>query len=132
MEKRKISVPSVDKARGLIDAFAKNHNLKTEADIKLVWIYPDLIEKDDAIGCPCFACDCKKKLSSNKIENGLVYVKAFATQNGGITKFISLKKGMVAFFEEIAEGEEFSLKDKQNRFPEQNYRFLQGMIVEKP
>ena len=132
MEKRKISVPSVDKARGLIDAFAKNHNLKTEADIKLVWIYPDLIEKDDAIGCPCFACDCNKKLSSGETENGIVYVKAFATQNGGITKFISLKKGMVAFFEEIAEGEEFSLKDKQNRFPMQHYLFVHGEIVEKP
>lgn len=132
MEKRKIRVPSVEKARVLINAFAKVHKLRTEAEVRLVWIYPDLIEKDDAIGCPCFACDCNKKLSSGETENGIVYVKAFAMQNFGITSFIALKKGMVSFFDEIKDGDEFSLKDKQNRFPEQNYRFLQGMIVEKP
>lgn len=132
MNLRKISVSNVEKARGLINAFAKAHKLKAEADVKLVWIYPDLVENDAAIGCPCFACDCQRKVNSGKTENGIVYVKAFASQNANVAKFIPLKKGMVSFFEEITEGEEFSLKDKQNRFPVQNYQFVHGEIVEKP
>ena len=132
MELRKIRVSSIETARNLINAFARSHKLMVEDDVKLVWIYPDLVEKDDAIGCPCFACDCKRKLEEGSFENGIVYAKAFASQSIGITKFIPLKEETVSFFDEISDGEEFSLKDKQNRFPLQNYQFVHGKIVEKP
>lgn len=141
--KRKLLVPNEQKAIELMKAFLSANMIDNDLEvddpkkenpsyfIKLVWLLRDP-ENDGWIGCPCFVCDFHGMLpDSSGPVHGIVYVKVFASREALMTKMHLIENYLDYEFAVIEEGEEIRMHDKEGRFEDEVFVFMNGEIVAK-
>lgn len=95
--------------------------------VKLVWLYRNA-EDDDKIGCPCFACDFRGVLPTANEAYGIVYVKVFADKDYLMTQMLIIEENIHYNVEEICDGEEFKMHDKNGRYADEIFLYKNGVI----
>lgn len=87
-------------------------------------------ETNEWIGCPCFVCDFNgKDAETGEAVHGIIYVKAFASQESEMTQIYFVKTYMDYGFDNIEEGECFTMHDEQGRFEDEDFVFHNGEIT---
>lgn len=87
-------------------------------------------ETNEWIGCPCFVCDFTgKDRETGKAVQGIVYVKAFAAQVSEMTQIYFVRNYMDYGFDNIEEGETFTMHDEQGRYEDEDFVFRGGEII---
>lgn len=97
--------------------------------IKFGWFSRDK-DEEDRVGCPCFVCDFKGVLPTEPTSvHGIVYVKVFATRKLNMTKMHLIEDEQNFNFDEIKDGEAFTMRDEAGRYEAETFIFSKGLIV---
>lgn len=95
----------------------------------LMWLSRDRTT-NEWIGCPCFACDFNgKNPETGEAVQGIVYVKAFATQVSDMTQVYFIRNYLDYGFSNIEEGELFTMHDEYGRYEDEDFIFRGGEII---
>ncbi len=141
--KRKLLVPNEQKAIELMKALLSANMIDNDLEvddpkkehptyfIKLAWLSRD-VENDDWVGCPCFICDFHGMLpDSDKPVHGVVYVKIFASRETTMTKMHIIDDHFDFGFNIIENEEVIKMRDKEGRYEDEDFVFVNGEIVAK-